>query len=86
MTIHTTTLSLFYRKHKVTFRKPQYTYRRKEKQAKNLINEQKSVAFEIVALMMKGKNIVYVDESTFHRWLVPKRSWVTRDMVVSIPN
>ena len=44
------------------------------------------MAFEIADLMMKGKNIVYVDESTFHRWLVPKRSWVTRDMVVSIPN
>ena len=46
------------------------------------MEEQKRVAFEIADLMMKGKHIVYVDESSFHRWLVPSRTWVTRDMVL----
>ena len=84
--IHYTTLSLFYRQHRVTCRKPQYTYMRKQKKQKELIDEQKSAAFEIAELIMKGKQIVYVDESSFHRWLVPSRTWVTRDMVLQMPS
>ena len=80
--IHYTTLSTFYRKHKVTCRKPQYTYLRKLKKKDELIKDQKSVAFEMAELIMKGKQIVYVDDSTFHRWLLPTRTWVTRDMVL----
>jgi len=38
------------------------------------------VAFEIADLMMKGKQIVYIDESSFHRWLRPSKTWVYRDM------
>ena len=36
--------------------------------------------------MRLGKNIVYVDESSFHRWLVPSRAWVRRDMVLEMPS
>ena len=46
------------------------------------MEEQKRVAFEIADLMMKGKQLVDVDASSFHRWLVPSRTWVTRDMVL----
>jgi hypothetical protein len=35
--------------------------------------------------MMKGKQIVYVDESSFHRWLRPSRTWVYRDMALEMP-
>jgi DDE superfamily endonuclease len=36
--------------------------------------------------MRLGKNIVYVDESSFHQWLVPSRAWVRRDMVLEMPS
>ena len=36
--------------------------------------------------MKQGKQIIYVDESSFHRWLVPSKTWVTRDMVVQMPS
>ena len=84
--IHYTTLSLFYRQHKVTCRKPQYTYLRKQKKQSELMDDQKSVAYEIAELIKKGKQIVYVDESSFHRWLLPTRTWLTRDMVLEIPS
>ena len=51
----------------------------------DLIQEQKKVAFEIAELMMKGKQIVYVDESSFHRWLRPSKTWVYRDMSLEMP-
>ena len=83
--IHKTTLGTFYREHKVSCRKPQYIYYRKQTKQEELIQEQKRVAFEIADLMMKGKQIVYVDESSFHRWLRPSRTWVYRDMAIEMP-
>lgn len=43
------------------------------------------MAFEIADLIKKGKQIVYVDESTFNNWQVPRRTWVTREMVLQMP-
>jgi transposase len=50
------------------------------------MQEQNSAAFEIAELIMKGKQVVYVDESSFHRWLVPTKTWVTREMVLQMPS
>ena len=49
------------------------------------MQEQKRVAFEIADLIKKGKQIVYVDESTFNHWQVPRKTWVRRDMVLQMP-
>jgi hypothetical protein len=61
-------------------------YLRKQKKEADLTKDQKGASFEIADLMMNGKHIIYVDESTFHRWLIPSRSWVSKDMVVNIPS
>lgn len=36
---------------------------------------------------MQNMNIVYVDETTFHLWLNPKKLWLKRSMTIPIqPN
>lgn len=37
-------------------------------------------------MMQRGKHIVYLDESTFHQWLVPTRAWVTKYMTLQMPS
>lgn len=36
--------------------------------------------------MSLGKQVIYVDESSFHKWLLPGRAWVRRDMVLQMPS
>ena len=35
---------------------------------------------------MKGKHLIYVDESTFNLWQVPNRAWVRRDTMLTMPS
>ena len=44
------------------------------------------VAIEMTDLMQKGKHIIYVDESSFHRWLVPMRTYVAPSMTLKMPS
>ena len=41
---------------------------------------------EMAQLMARGKNLIYVDESSFHQWLVPSRAWLKKDMVLKMPS
>jgi len=84
--IHYTTLSNFYRRNKVTCRKPQYQYGRKEIMQLEIAKDQKLVAFQMAELIKKGKQVIYVDESTFNHWLVPRKTWIRRDMVLQMPS
>jgi transposase len=61
------TLSTFYKKHKVTYIKPQYTYNRKEAIKDELAVQQQKTVMEIAELMKAGKQVVYIDESQFHK-------------------
>lgn len=51
MKIHYTTLSNFYRRNKVTCRKPQYQYGRKEILQLEIAKDQKLVAFQMAELI-----------------------------------
>ena len=86
MKIHYTTLSNFYRRNKVTCRKPQYQYGRKEILQLEIAKDQKLVAFQMAELIQKGKQVIYVDESNFNHWLVPRKTWIRRDMVLQMPS
>jgi hypothetical protein len=33
---------------------------------------------------MAGRTIVYIDETTFHRWQTPRKVWATPKMMVPI--
>jgi len=35
---------------------------------------------------MKGKHLIYIDESTFNHWQVPNRSWVRIDTILNMPS
>lgn len=48
----------------------------------SLILDQKRVAVEMTDLLQRGKHIIYVDESSFHRWLVPMRTYVAPGMTL----
>jgi hypothetical protein len=84
--IHYTTLSNFYRRNKVTCRKPQYQYGRKEILQQEILKDQKLVSFQMAELIQKGKQVIYVDESTFNHWLLPSKTWIRRDMVLQMPS
>lgn len=36
--------------------------------------------------MALHKHIIYVDESSFHQWLVPGRAWLKKDMMLKMPS
>ena len=75
-----------YRRNKVRFVKPQYSYCRKEVRRDELYDEQQRVSMEIAELMARGKHLIYLDESSFHQWLVPSRAWVRKDMALKMPS
>ena len=41
---------------------------------------------EIAELMKAGKQVIYIDESQFHKQLVCERVWVRRDMQIAKPD
>ena len=47
---------------------------------------QYDVSREMAELMVQGKHLIYVDESTFNMWQVPFRSWVRSDTVLIMPS
>ena len=51
MKLHYTTLSNFYRRNKVTCRKPQFQYGRKEVMQQDIAKDQKQVAFKMAELI-----------------------------------
>ena len=41
---------------------------------------------EITQAMIANKQIIYVDETTFHQWMVPARAWVKDNMSLKMPS
>ena len=78
--ISTHTIKLYYNKNKISYINPLYSYQKKLTQQEELIKRQQEVALELATHIRQGKNLVYVDESTFHIQLVPSRVWVRPDM------
>ena len=37
-------------------------------------------------LIVKGKNLIYVDECTFNLWQTPSRAWARQDTVLKMPS
>ena len=35
---------------------------------------------------MKGRHLIYLDESTFNLWQVPTRAWVRKDSMLTMPS
>ena len=80
------TLAEFYKRHKVRYVKPQYAYSRKMLRRQEIGDEQQRTVMEIAQLMMAGKQVIYIDESQFHKKLVSERVWVKKDMTLRKPD
>ena len=64
------TLGDLYKRHKVTFKKPSYAYCRKMAQKAEISAHQQKTVMEIAELMSAGKQVIYIDESQFHKQLL----------------
>ena len=79
-------LSSLYKKHKIRFIKPQYTYCRKERGKAFLSAQKQETVMEITELMQTGKQVVYVDETQFHKQQLKERAWIRREMTLRKPD
>jgi len=79
-------LAHYYKRNGINYIKPQYAYLRKQAQREELTKHQQEVSLELAQHISQGQQIVYVDESSFHQWLVPSRAWVRRDTVLDMPS
>ena len=54
------------------------------------MSELKKLQFEVskqmAEMMIKGKHMIHVDESTFHMWQIPGKSWVRSDTMLLMPS
>ena len=85
-TYHLTSLHMLYRRNGVRLARPQYHYARKLAQQEAITASQKKVSTEITEAMMANKHIIYIDESSFHQWMVPSRAWVKPNMSIQMPS
>jgi hypothetical protein len=75
-----------YKKYKISYRKPQYSYSRKLANKNDIFEQQQKISKEMGELIVKGRLLIYVDESTFNLWQTPSRAWVRGDTVLSLPS
>ena len=75
-----------YKKHKISYRKPQYSYYRKLANKDQVFQQQQKISKEMGELIVKGRHLIYVDESTFNLWQTPSRAWVRGDTVLTLPS
>ena len=51
-----------------------------------IAEQQQKTVMEIAELMRAGKQVIYIDESQFHKQLVCERVWIKRDMTLRKPD
>ena len=82
----TFTLAGIYKKNNVRYIKPQYVYCRKMQKKDEIAEQQHTTVMEIAELMNAGKQVIYIDESQFHKQLLCQRVWVRKDMTLRKPD
>ncbi len=63
-----------------------YAYCRKMVNKNEIAEQQQKTVMEIAELMRVGKQVIYIDESQFHKQLVCERVWIKRDMMLCKPD
>lgn len=79
-------LRRIYLRHGVRYLKAAFSYQRKEVQHREICDKQVAVSRDLAEMMMLGKRVIYVDETSFHQWMVPARNWVRADMNLKMPS
>jgi hypothetical protein len=80
------TLANLYKKHKVGYIKPQYAYCRKMQKKNEIAEDQVKTVMDIAQMMHAGKQVIYIDETSFHRQQIQDRVWLKRDMTIRKPD
>jgi hypothetical protein len=73
------TLFNLYKKHKIKYRKPKYSYLSKMRKADQIKVKQKKFVEKVTRLRMSEELIVYIDETTFNVWQIPSHVWARPD-------
>lgn len=84
--LNAATVRNYYLQHGVKYRVPQYDYRVKAIQQHNLTEKQQEYVRTVAEEMKNGRHLIYIDETSFHRWQYKRKQWVTANMSVQIPN
>lgn len=64
-----TALASYYKRLRITYRKPQIVYSYKERNHETIAIKQKEFALTFGQALMEGKHeIIYLDETTFNLW------------------
>jgi transposase len=80
------TLSTLYKKHKIGYIKPQYAYCRKMQKKNEIAEDQVKTVMDIAQLMHAGKQVIYIDETSFHKQQIQDRVWLKREMTIRKPD
>jgi hypothetical protein len=67
-----TFLRALYKKANVKYRRPKYQYRAKMEKSFEIIQKQHEFSKSLVKMLIVGKNVVYVDETSFNLWSIPR--------------
>ena len=70
-------LRRIYRDHGISYRNAQVVSRRAMEQANYLRDLRMRFAILLQNLLEKGEDIIYIDESQAHSWMMPRKSWST---------
>ena len=62
----------------IFYRHSQQIYRAALKNQPRLDSERKEFAQMLATLIVQNKNIIYIDESSFHSWINSTKSWSRR--------
>lgn len=76
----------YYKKNGVYYLIPKYAYSRKEARADILKSERRIFSKELALMMMEDENLVYIDETSIHKWLMKKKVWLKRTMELKMPD
>lgn len=86
MAISTYLLRRVYLENKIKYRVPEYIYAKKKQNEKELCEKQIEFSRQLGQLIYDGCHIIYVDETTFHKWQGKVKCWVKENMKIAMPN
>ena len=79
------TLRNYYHRENVRYRKPEFAYGHKDRNQRQISDEQQLFSKALSRVLMKGEEeVVYIDETTFNLWQQPSRCWLARGMALTL--
>lgn len=80
------TLARLFKRNGISYRSARYSYVKKGERQAELQAKQQEFAQVLTGWMHQGREVVFLDETSFHRWQSLRRTWLKPSMSVAIPN